>query len=135
MPPAPQGHDLCTGDLIRGAGALVRLNSIEEAAHAIEALNNRPPVPGSALPLLVRFADSPEEKARKLAKRTAHSNRGSTRMTPLCPLPQPPVGTARFCLSPASRLHSLQCLRVARQCWREAQSAYAQSAGCQLVCK
>ncbi|KAK9866094.1 hypothetical protein WJX84_003794 [Apatococcus fuscideae] len=52
----------------RGAGALVRLASAEEAARAIEGLHNRLPL-GAALPLLIRYADTPEEKARKMAKR------------------------------------------------------------------
>ena len=51
------------------SGGLVRLASIEAAAAAIEQLNARPPLPGAALPLLVRYADSPEEKQRKAAKK------------------------------------------------------------------
>ncbi|KAK9849372.1 hypothetical protein WJX84_011388 [Apatococcus fuscideae] len=52
----------------RGAGALVRMATQQEAAAAIEGLHNRLPL-GSALPLLLRYADTPEEKARKIAKR------------------------------------------------------------------
>ena len=51
------------------SGGLVRLTSLEAAAAAIEQLNARPPLPGSALPLLVRYADTAEEKQRKAAKK------------------------------------------------------------------
>ncbi len=51
------------------SGGLVRLTSLEAAAAAIEQLNGLPPLPGAALPLLVRYADTPEEKQRKAAKK------------------------------------------------------------------
>ena len=62
------------GDDIRGAGALVRMNNVEAASRAIAALNGHMPRShlGESLtnqPLLVRFADSPEEKARKQARK------------------------------------------------------------------
>lgn len=59
---------LHTGDKTKGGGALVRMGTADEAARAIDGLNNSYP-PGAALPLLVRFADTPEEKARKMAKK------------------------------------------------------------------
>ena len=52
----------------KGAGALVRMSSQEEAASAIQGLDGHFPL-GSSLPLLLRYADTPEEKARKVAKR------------------------------------------------------------------
>ncbi|KAL3133214.1 hypothetical protein ABBQ38_007101 [Trebouxia sp. C0009 RCD-2024] len=60
---------LHNGDMTRGAGALVRMSSMHQASAAIEGLNNVQN--GTGLPLLVRFADTPEEKARKLAKKAA----------------------------------------------------------------
>ena len=61
------------GDDIRGAGALVRMNSVSAASQAILALHGQYPQvqPGeiSSLPLLGRYADSPEEKARKQARK------------------------------------------------------------------
>ncbi len=63
--------------LLRGNGsgtarALVRMQSIAEATNAILALNGRLPrrLPGEPdhQPLLVRYADGPEEKARKQAQ-------------------------------------------------------------------
>ncbi|KAK9824558.1 hypothetical protein WJX72_011295 [[Myrmecia] bisecta] len=60
---------LHAGDTLRGAGALVRLSSVEEASRAIEALNNQALGGEGGPPLLVRYADTPEEKARKLVKR------------------------------------------------------------------
>ncbi len=55
---------LHTGDGLKGAGALVRMASVDAATAAINGINGRTPQ-GSTLPLLVRYADSPEEKARK----------------------------------------------------------------------
>ena len=61
------------GDNSRCAGALVRMHSIAAASQAIVALNGFCPQLStgdySTMPLLVRFADSPEEKARKQARR------------------------------------------------------------------
>ena len=61
------------GDNTRCAGALVRMHSIAAASQAIVALNGFCPQSSSgdysSMPLLVRFADSPEEKARKQARR------------------------------------------------------------------
>ena len=62
------------GDDFRGAGALVRMNNIEAASHAIATLNGHTPrgVSGESLtsmPLVVRYADTPEEKARKQARK------------------------------------------------------------------
>jgi RNA recognition motif-containing protein len=67
------------GDDARGAGALVRMSSVAEATEAILALNGQ--VPRSmngeynAQPLLVRYADTPEEKARKQARKEMQSGR------------------------------------------------------------
>lgn len=61
------------GEDIRGAGALVRMNNVAAASQAILALNGYLPRSQigdfSSMPLLVRYADSPEEKARKQARK------------------------------------------------------------------
>lgn len=61
------------GDNSRCAGALVRMHSVAAASQAVVALNGLcPKTPGgdyASMPLLVRFADSPEEKARKQARK------------------------------------------------------------------
>ena len=62
--PVHECRVLHTGDGLKGAGALVRMATVEAATAAINGINGRTPQ-GSSLPLLVRFADSPEEKARK----------------------------------------------------------------------
>lgn len=56
------------GDGIRGAGALVRMSSVQEATQAITSLNGKTPQ-GSNEVLLVRYADSVEEKARRKARK------------------------------------------------------------------
>ncbi|KAI8472332.1 MAG: hypothetical protein J3K34DRAFT_503931 [Monoraphidium minutum] len=58
-PPAPR--------YAPGAGALVRLQSVEAARAAIASLHNDR-LPGGAAPLVVRFADSAEQKAKKAAR-------------------------------------------------------------------
>jgi len=50
-----------------GAGALIRMSSVEEAAQAIAHLHNQR-LAGSALPLVVRYADSQEQKAKRTAR-------------------------------------------------------------------
>ncbi|KAI8467196.1 MAG: HAD-like domain-containing protein [Monoraphidium minutum] len=55
------------GDAAQGAGALVRLASVADARAAIAALHNTRP-PGGGAPLVVRFADSAEQKAKKAAR-------------------------------------------------------------------
>ncbi|CAG9467575.1 unnamed protein product [Pedinophyceae sp. YPF-701] len=47
-----------------GASALVRMSAVEEAAATIEQVHGKIP-PGSTMPLVVRYADTPKEKARK----------------------------------------------------------------------
>ena len=54
-----------------GSGALVRLCSAEEAEKAIEGINKWAAETGTGagtFPILVRFADSPEEKARHVSQ-------------------------------------------------------------------
>lgn len=51
----------------QGSGALVRLSSVQEAQQAIAALHNQR-LPGSIGPLVVRYADSAEQKAKKAAR-------------------------------------------------------------------
>ncbi|KIY95478.1 hypothetical protein MNEG_12483, partial [Monoraphidium neglectum] len=55
------------GDIAQGAGALVRLGSLSEAQRAIAGLHNQR-LPGAAAPLVVRYADSAEQKAKKAAR-------------------------------------------------------------------
>jgi RNA recognition motif-containing protein len=55
-------------DQFRGASALVRMASTEAAERAIQSLNNSSP-PGCAQSLIVRFAESPAEKAARLSRR------------------------------------------------------------------
>ena len=77
--PNPRLRSYHRGDDSRGAGALVRMQNISEATEAILALNGQ--VPRSlngeynTQPLLVRYADSPEEKARKQARKELQSGR------------------------------------------------------------
>ncbi len=49
------------GDETRGVGGLVRMGTVEEAGRAVEALG-KPHAGGGAM--VVRYADSPEEKLR-----------------------------------------------------------------------
>ena len=55
-------------DQFRGASALVRMASVEAADRAINTLNNSTP-PGGVQSLIVRFAESPTEKAARLTRR------------------------------------------------------------------
>lgn len=62
LPPSPfPSPALCSfpsTELYKGSGALVQLQSMEQAAAAIQALNGSFPR-GATQPLLVRYADSP----------------------------------------------------------------------------
>lgn len=51
----------------QGAGALVRMSNVQEARQAIQSLHNQR-LPGSIAPLVVRFADSAEQKAKKATR-------------------------------------------------------------------
>jgi hypothetical protein len=55
-------------DQFRGASALVRMASIEAAERAISALNNSTP-PGGMQSLIVRYAESAQEKSARLTRR------------------------------------------------------------------
>lgn len=57
-----------------GAGALVRMASVEEAAQAINHLHNQR-LQGSAMPLVVRYADSQEQKQKKAARQSRQYDR------------------------------------------------------------
>ncbi|KIY97009.1 hypothetical protein MNEG_10954 [Monoraphidium neglectum] len=57
-----------------GAGALVRLGSVADAQRAIAALHNQR-LPDSKAPLVVRFADSADHKAKKAARMGRAYNR------------------------------------------------------------
>ena len=54
-------------DNAQGAGALVRMNSVDEASKAIAHLHNQR-LQGTTIPLVVRYADSQEQKAKKAAR-------------------------------------------------------------------
>lgn len=49
---------------VRGMGALVRMASVDQAAKAIDSINGRM-IAGSSLAIMVRFADTAEDKARR----------------------------------------------------------------------
>ena len=55
------------GGAAAGAGALVRVGSVHEARRAIAALHGQR-LPGAAAALVVRFADSAEQKAKRAAR-------------------------------------------------------------------
>lgn len=78
------------GDDSRGAGALVRMHDIASATNAILALNGHIPrgLNGefNSTPLLVRYADSPEEKARKQARKEVQSGRQHRQTHPQLPI-------------------------------------------------
>eukprot|EP00878_Enallax_costatus_P002507 GHUV01002687.1.p1 GENE.GHUV01002687.1~~GHUV01002687.1.p1 ORF type:complete len:330 (+),score=66.62 GHUV01002687.1:218-1207(+) len=50
-----------------GAGALIRMSSVSEASQAIQHLHNQR-LQGSPMPLVVRYADSHEQKMKKAAR-------------------------------------------------------------------
>ncbi len=52
----------------KGTGALIRYSSVENARQAISAMNEAV-FPGCLQPLVVRFADSPAEKAAKMSRK------------------------------------------------------------------
>lgn len=81
------------GEDSRGAGGLVRMGNVIEAATAISALNGRIPQGGSDL-LFVRYADTPEEKARRKTKK-----------------PGPPVRYTPYPSSPAPVPTGLQIIQ------------------------
>lgn len=57
-----------------GAGALIRMASVSEAAQAIAHLHNQR-LQGSSMPLVVRYADSHEQKMKKAARQYKQFNR------------------------------------------------------------
>ena len=94
---------LHSGDGSRGVGALVRMGSVDEATQAIEALNNRVPTGGATLQLLVRYADTAEEKRAKRANTAGTSTfgmglRGDVGVHAYCPpSPLPPPHQPHLC--------------------------------------
>jgi hypothetical protein len=62
-------------EFYRGSGALVQYELVEASTAAIQALNGCL-LPGSTQPLLVRYADSPAEKAAKAARKERLVTRG-----------------------------------------------------------
>jgi hypothetical protein len=68
-PPAPpHSCSFPSNEYYKGSGAVVQMESVEQAGTAIHSLNGITP-PGGTTRLLVRFADSPAEKAAKAARR------------------------------------------------------------------
>lgn len=68
---------------VRGMGALVRMASVDQATAAIDALNQQVPA-GGTLPLIVRYADTAEDKARR-QQRQIRGAPPSTRYSPYSP--------------------------------------------------
>lgn len=62
--PSPVLCSFPSTELYKGSGALVQLQSMEQAAAAIQALNGSFPR-GATQPLLVRYADSPGVKQQQ----------------------------------------------------------------------
>ncbi|GMH38961.1 hypothetical protein BSKO_06859 [Bryopsis sp. KO-2023] len=66
---------LHNGEGQRGAGALVRMGSVDESTRAISALNGQRPQGGTDI-LLVRYADTEEEKAKRKDRKTVAGTAG-----------------------------------------------------------
>jgi hypothetical protein len=62
-------------EFYRGSGALVQYELVEASTAAIQALNGCL-LPGATQPLLVRYADSPAEKAAKAQRKERLVTRG-----------------------------------------------------------
>ena len=60
----------------RGSGALVQFEEVDSSTTAIQALNGCL-LPGATQPLLVRYADSPAEKAAKAARKERLAQRNA----------------------------------------------------------
>lgn len=73
---------------IRGMGALVRMGSVDQATASIDALSQKVPA-GGTLPLIVRYADTAEDKARR-QQRQARTPLPTPRYSPYTP-PHTPV--------------------------------------------
>lgn len=92
---------LHNGEGQRGAGALVRMASVEEATLAINALNGQRPPGGSDI-LLVRYADTEEEKAkRKDRKKPGPVAGGTARFSPYTIAPKPGIAPMAGMIQPA----------------------------------
>jgi hypothetical protein len=65
----------------QGSGALVQMENIEQSGAAIQALNGCV-LPGASQPLIVRYADSPAEKAAKVARKEKFVGRERTGLAP-----------------------------------------------------
>jgi RNA recognition motif-containing protein len=60
----------------KGTGVLLKYSSIEQAKHAIMGMNEAS-FPGCVQPLIVRFADSPTEKAAKMTRKDMKGKHGN----------------------------------------------------------
>lgn len=60
----------------KGTGVLLKYLSIDQAKHAIMAMNDAS-FPGCVQPLIVRFADSPAEKAAKMTRKDMKAKQGN----------------------------------------------------------
>ena len=67
--------------MYKGTGALLRYTCVENAKAAINVMNDTT-FPGCFQPLLVRFADSPAEKAAKMTRKDLHA-KNNARTQPL----------------------------------------------------
>lgn len=61
----------------KGTGVLLKYTTIEQAKHAILGMNDAS-FPGCVQPLIVRFADSPAEKAAKMTRKDMKAKQGSS---------------------------------------------------------
>ena len=75
LPPSRCSRRFPSTELYKGCGALVQLDSASSAGLAIQYTNNLL-LPGCSQPLLVRYADSPAEKAAKAARKERLQVRG-----------------------------------------------------------
>ncbi len=74
LPPTATNHHLHSHVCLQGSGALVRMGTVEEAMRAVQHLHNQR-LPGSAAPLVVRYADSAEQKAKRQARQQRQAER------------------------------------------------------------
>lgn len=77
----------------QGGAALVRLSSLDDATRAVQALQGHR-VLGALHPLIIRFADSAEIKAKKQARQLTTTAAGLVRPGAAAPIGNPAVAAA-----------------------------------------
>lgn len=77
----------------QGGAALVRLSSLDDATRAVQALQGHR-VLGALHPLIIRFADSAEIKAKKQARQLTTTAAGLVRPGTAAPISNPAVAAA-----------------------------------------